>query len=710
MTTDPAGRGADHPDRRARSAVLLAVAIGASSALSFAVHAIASRQLPASEYGGLAALLAVMTALSVPVGAVQTALTRSAAELIAQGRTPSVRPLLRQVAPVAAALAVAGAVLADPVAQFLRIGSRTAVALAAVWVATVLVGSVGKALLIADGALRPVSHAIFEGALLRLVLVAALSPALGIVGGVAAAVAGDLLSTTVYTLAVWRRGHLRADGVSCRVEWPDAGRALSAQLSLWLFASTAVVLGRRSLPAVASGSFAAMSTAAVACLFLPQAFATIVFPRFVADGSRRLLLRATAVAGAAGIICALAICARPDLLFAMVFGPQYRVDRPVLLVLCLHFVVLGCLAVLTQYTVARRVGGTFVVWAALGTALVAATHLGSSPLTLALSLAAPTAAGAVIVVVRAVLGTPSSDAAADRSEGDGLPRRPARGSATDRHPLIDLAAYESRSEAARALKAPATLDLSVVVPTYNGGPRLLACVHDLRAALEPTGLDFEIVVSVDGSTDGSEEALVGVPRVVVDIDAVNRGKGAALRRGFGRARGRWIGFIDGDGDIASSVLVDLVGELRRSGAPVGVASKNLPGASVSMTARRRLMSAGYRALVHWMFDLPVRDTQCGCKVFRREFLAAVVPHSCENGFAIDLELLTIGHRLGFHGAVEVPVVLTRDEPGTVSGGTAVRMLRDTARIRRRLPPATTEPLPIPALAPVGVEFSTPLVP
>lgn len=689
--------------------MLLAVAIGASSALSFAVHAIASRQLPASEYGGLAALLAVMTALSVPVGAVQTALTRSAAELIAQGRTPSVRPLLRQVAPVAAALAVAGAVLADPVARFLRIGSRTAVALAAVWVATVLVGSVGKALLIADGALRPVSHAIFEGALLRLVLVAALSPALGIVGGVAAAVAGDLLATSVYTLAVWRRGHLHPDGVPCRVEWPDAGRALSAQLSLWLFASTAVVLGRRSLPAVASGSFAAMSTAAVACLFLPQAFATIVFPRFVADGSRRLLLRATAVAGAAGIICALAICVRPDLLFAMVFGPQYRVDRSVLLVLCLHFVVLGCLAVLTQYTVARRVGGTFVVWAALGTALVAATHLGSSPLTLALSLAVPTAAGAVIVLVRAVLGTPASDAAADRSDGDG-PLRPARRSSNDRRPLIDLAAYERRSEAARALQAPATLDLSVVVPTYNGGPRLLACVHDLRAALETTGLDFEIVVSVDGSTDGSEEALIGVPRVVVDVDAVNRGKGAALRRGFGRARGRWIGFIDGDGDIASSVLVDLVGELRRSGAPVGVASKNLPGASVSMTARRRLMSAGYRALVHWMFDLPVRDTQCGCKVFRREFLAAVVPHSCENGFAIDLELLTIGHRLGFHGAVEVPVVLTRDEPGTVSGGTAVRMLRDTARIRRRLPPATTEPLPISALAPVGVEFSTPLVP
>ncbi len=122
------------------------------------------------------------------------------------------------------------------------------------------------------------------------------------------------------------------------------------------------------------------------------------------------------------------------------------------------------------------------------------------------------------------------------------------------------------------------------------------------------------------------------------------------------------------------------------------------------------MSAGYRALVHWMFDLSVRDTQCGCKVFRRDFLAAVVPHSSENGFAIDLELLTIGRRLGHHRTVEVPVVLRRDVPGTVSGRTALRMLADTVRIRRRLPPATAEPMPIPALAPVGVEFSTPLVP
>ncbi len=231
------------------------------------MHAVASRQLRAADYGALAALLALMTAVSVPVGAVQTALTRSAAESVADGQVPSVRAVLGQVGPAGAGIVMLGAALAVPAASFLRIGSAVPVVLAAAWVATVLVGSVGKAVLIATGALRPVSGAIFGGSLLRLVLVAVLCPPLGITGGVAAAVVGDVLATGVFLRGAARRGHLMAGGPACRVEWPDAGRALSAQLSLWLFASAAVVVGRRTLGRTDSGSFAAMSTAAVACLF-----------------------------------------------------------------------------------------------------------------------------------------------------------------------------------------------------------------------------------------------------------------------------------------------------------------------------------------------------------------------------------------------------------------------------------------------------------
>lgn len=674
-----------------RSGLALAVAIGVSSALSFAVHALSSRELSVADYGGLAAVLALMTAAAVPVGAVQTALTRSAVEILAHGGRPSGRDVLRQVLPAVALITAAAAILAPATARFLSLSSPAPVVLAGAWIGVVLVGAIGKAMLIAGQTPAPVAHALVHGAIIRLVAVAFLTPAFGVTGGIAAALVGDVVASAVYVAAAARRGLLDADREGARVLWPDAGRALSAQLSLWLFASLAVVVGRRTLNGATSGSFAAMSTAAVACLFLPQAVATIVFPRFVADGSQRLLLRATALAAVVGTACAVAISARPDWIFVMFFGPAYAPRRGVLLVLCMHFVLLGCLTVLSQYLVARRQAGALANWVALVFAALTAARYGHSPMSVAVALLAPTIGVTAYVAVRTVTRphpTASGDTPRSRSAASNLTVRPA----------------------GERLREPATLDVSVVIPTYNGGARLRPCVEAMRDALDATAWRYEIIVSDDGSTDSSSTRLELGPTVIVDRSPINLGKGSALRRGFAGARGSVIGFIDGDGDIAPHVLIELVERLQASGAWLAVASKNQPGATVSATRRRRLMSAGYRLLVHWMFDLEVTDTQCGCKAFRRRFIADTIDQARESGFAFDLELLTIGSRAGMKRAVEVPVVLCRAERGTISGRTALRVLFDTLRIRRRLPMATWAPLQLSTLAPVGVDFSSPLLP
>lgn len=72
----------------------LTAAIGVSSVLSFGFHAAASRLISPPDYSGLAAVLALMAALAVPVGALQTAMTRATAEALVAGRSPSARRLL----------------------------------------------------------------------------------------------------------------------------------------------------------------------------------------------------------------------------------------------------------------------------------------------------------------------------------------------------------------------------------------------------------------------------------------------------------------------------------------------------------------------------------------------------------------------------------------------------------------------------------------
>ncbi|MDA8058641.1 MAG: glycosyltransferase, partial [Actinomycetota bacterium] len=65
------------------------------------------------------------------------------------------------------------------------------------------------------------------------------------------------------------------------------------------------------------------------------------------------------------------------------------------------------------------------------------------------------------------------------------------------------------------LGRPATLDVSIVVPYYNPGARLRTTVERTAEVLREAGVTFEIIAVSDGSTDGSQLSLVGLPEEVV---------------------------------------------------------------------------------------------------------------------------------------------------------------------------------------------------
>ena len=109
---------------------------------------------------------------------------------------------------------------------------------------------------------------------------------------------------------------------------------------------------------------------------------------------------------------------------------------------------------------------------------------------------------------------------------------------------------------------------SIVVPYYNPGDRLRATVEHLVRVLKASGVSFEIITVSDGSTDGSPLTLNGLPSDVVRCVSytTNVGKGHALRTGFQMARGRYLGFIDADGDISPEYLASFVSVMPRRGA------------------------------------------------------------------------------------------------------------------------------------------------
>lgn len=103
--------------------------------------------------------------------------------------------------------------------------------------------------------------------------------------------------------------------------------------------------------------------------------------------------------------------------------------------------------------------------------------------------------------------------------------------------------------AERELPPPAKLrKLSVVVPVFNERNTLVEVVRRMRSVELPDGVDREIIVVDDGSTDGTRDVLrqLGDSTVRVVLHPDNRGKGAALRTGFEHATGEYVLVQDAD--------------------------------------------------------------------------------------------------------------------------------------------------------------------
>lgn len=168
-----------------------------------------------------------------------------------------------------------------------------------------------------------------------------------------------------------------------------------------------------------------------------------------------------------------------------------------------------------------------------------------------------------------------------------------------------------------------TCEFSVVVPVYNEIGCLEPLVERVRGALDSGGVDWELVLVDDGSTDGSGEKMDELStadnRIRVLHFEANRGQTSGLDAGFRHARGRTIGLLDADLQTFPEDLPQLLHILQE---------ENLD-AVVGIRADRK--DTGWRKFSSW-FANGVRnkltrenivDTGCPIKVFRAEAIRSV---------------------------------------------------------------------------------------
>ena len=228
--------------------------------------------------------------------------------------------------------------------------------------------------------------------------------------------------------------------------------------------------------------------------------------------------------------------------------------------------------------------------------------------------------------------------------------------------------------------------VSLVLPAFNEEENLAEAVAEARGPLAAIDERWEIVVVNDGSSDGTaalaDRLAEADPRVRVVHHDVNRGLGAAIRTGFGAARGDLLIYADSDLPFDMEALVEAHRILRQTGADLVTGyrkNREVEG------RKRHLQSVVYTRLVNRLLGFPVRDVNFALKMLRREVYERAGLTS--DGSFIDAELVARAREEGFR-MVQFGVEYTPRTRGTSTlarPAVIAAILRDLVlfRLRRR---------------------------
>ena len=236
-------------------------------------------------------------------------------------------------------------------------------------------------------------------------------------------------------------------------------------------------------------------------------------------------------------------------------------------------------------------------------------------------------------------------------------------------------------------QAPVPIDL--VIPVLNEELRIGRTLTALAAHVGDGGLPVRLIVVDNGSVDATVSIVERHCRGM-DIEVIScrhRGKGAAVRTGMLHSTAPRVGFCDADLSTPLSTFGTAL-SLLDHGYQAVIASRRVAGATyeVRQPIVRRAGSQAF-SLVAGSLVGPIRDTQCGFKLFDGELARSVFADLQLHGFAFDVELLARLRRRGVEVA-EVAVAWTDDAASTFSpvrdGYAAFRDLRQIKRALRHV--------------------------
>lgn len=204
--------------------------------------------------------------------------------------------------------------------------------------------------------------------------------------------------------------------------------------------------------------------------------------------------------------------------------------------------------------------------------------------------------------------------------------------------------------------SPEPIELSVVMPCLNEAETLATCIDKARGFFASHGVNGEVIVADNGSTDGSQEIAVRHGARLVHV--AEKGYGNALQAGIAAARGRFIIMGDSDDSYDFSSLGPLVEKLRDGYEFVmgnrfrgGIQRKAMP------PLHRYFGNPVMTGIGRLFFRSRVGDFQCGLRGFTKEAYERMNVRTTGMEFASELVVKATLLKMRI---AEVPVTLAPD--------------------------------------------------
>ncbi len=226
--------------------------------------------------------------------------------------------------------------------------------------------------------------------------------------------------------------------------------------------------------------------------------------------------------------------------------------------------------------------------------------------------------------------------------------------------------------------------LSIIVPAYNENKVICEMLEETTSSLN--GIDPEIIVVDDGSLDGTYEKVVKFAKgknIKVVNYGDNHGKGFAIRYGAKYVTGDIVAFIDADLNIHPRQILRLIDQMEKSKADIVVGSKRHKDSKVKYPLNRKIYSDLYYYFVRILFGIPVKDTQVGLKLYKREVIEKIFPIVLVKRYAFDIEILANAHKMGYK-MVEAPVEINMDFDSKINKRAIWNMFVDTCAVFYRM--------------------------